>query len=80
MKPARIVVTRFGSLRKLATALGHTNHSTVQGWWDSGLIPAQHQGKVVEAAAAAGVAITTDELVHGNAEPEPDSAAERRAA
>jgi hypothetical protein len=67
MEPADLVIRRFGSQRKLAAALGHTNHTTVQGWKASGRIPAQQQVAVLDAAARLGIELTAGELVRGEA-------------
>ncbi|GLT03034.1 hypothetical protein GCM10007897_44730 [Sphingobium jiangsuense] len=39
-----------GGIRPLARALGHRNHTTVQGWWDRGHIPEARLAEVEQVA------------------------------
>lgn len=59
----RDVIAAFGGISKLARRLGHKNPSTVQGWWERGVIPANRQRAVLEAAAQDGLKITADSLI-----------------
>ena len=54
MSTAANIIDKFGGIRPMARAIGRT-HSTVQGWKESGFIPARHQEAVMAAAKAAGV-------------------------
>lgn len=65
MKTARFVVDRFGSIGKLAAALGHKHRSTVQKWLEVGYIPAKHQIKVLAAAQDNGIVLTPAHLICG---------------
>ena len=57
------IIARLGGIRKLASALGHTNHTTVQGWHDRNNIPVDRWGEVIQAAAQLEQPITVDELM-----------------
>lgn len=48
------IIAERGGIRPLARALGHRNHTTVQGWWERNSIPAHHLDQVlaVEVASA----------------------------
>ncbi len=52
MDHAQIIRDR-GGIRPLARALGHRNHTTVQGWADRNNIPAEHLGAVMAVRPAA---------------------------
>jgi len=71
---AEIIIKRFGGIRKMARKLGHRNHTTVQGWADSGVIPAQRQREILDAAKALGVRVAAHELIP-RAQTEPTEAA-----
>lgn len=51
---AEYIIGRFGGIRAMASALGHRNSSTVQGWKERGIIPARQQPPVLIAGAALG--------------------------
>lgn len=36
------LIAKRGGIRPLARALGHRNHTTVQGWWERKRIPDEH--------------------------------------
>jgi hypothetical protein len=59
---ARNVVAQFGGQVKLAEAI-NTRQSTVSHWVKTGNIPAKWHTPILEAAAAAGVAIAASDLV-----------------
>lgn len=42
----RDLIAERGGIRPLARALGHRNHTTVQGWWDRSHIPASRMEEV----------------------------------
>lgn len=73
---AREIIDRFGGIRPLATRLGHQNHTTVQGWWERDLIPAQRQAEVLDAASKAEVELTAADLIASK----PAAPADERAA
>ncbi len=56
MNIATRIIDRFGGTRALARAIDRPP-STVQSWKDSGYIPAQHQGAVLEAAKRAAIGL-----------------------
>ena len=58
MKPVDRIILRFGGLTKLATALGHENPTTVQGWRDRGVVPSRQIPRVIEAGKAQAIALT----------------------
>ncbi|MBO9624139.1 MAG: hypothetical protein J7500_15635 [Sphingomonas sp.] len=41
------LIRERGGIRPLARALGHKNHTTVQGWWERNNIPEEHLPSVV---------------------------------
>jgi hypothetical protein len=47
----------------MAEKLQHRSHTTVQGWWDRGIIPAQRQREVLDAANTHGVQIEAGDLI-----------------
>lgn len=57
------VITRLGGMRKLSQMLGHQNHTTVQGWWDRGVIPARQQALVLALAEREGVPLSAADLI-----------------
>jgi hypothetical protein len=54
MRYAESIIDRFGGTRKAASAL-NIPPTTVQSWKKKGLIPAQHQAKVLETARGLGI-------------------------
>jgi len=50
------IIKRFGGTRAAAAAM-RLPPSTVQSWKDTGLIPAKHQQKILDAARANGIAL-----------------------
>ena len=63
MNAATRVIGKFGGVRALARTLGHKHPTTVQGWRDSGYIPAQRQREVLDAAARLGIALQAEDLI-----------------
>jgi hypothetical protein len=63
MNPAVAIIKKFGGMSALARALGHKHVTTVQGWRDSGRIPAKQQPLVLAAADRVGVRIRPADLV-----------------
>ncbi len=49
------IINAFGSVSKLAKALGHKNVTTVDGWKRSGKIPDWRKNEIVAAANRVGV-------------------------
>lgn len=54
MAYAESIIGKLGGTRKAASAL-NIPPTTVQSWKKKGLIPAQHQGKVLETARRLGI-------------------------
>ncbi|WP_443024842.1 hypothetical protein [Sphingomonas sp. Leaf22] len=52
----------------MAQKLGHKSHTTVQGWWDRQVIPAQRQREVVGAAERLGIELQPGDLIPAQAE------------
>ncbi|WP_333703351.1 carph-isopro domain-containing protein [Sphingobium yanoikuyae] len=50
MTDHREIIRQLGGIRGLARKLRHRNHTTVQGWWERGNIPADRLGEVLAAA------------------------------
>ncbi len=61
MNIATRIISRFGGTRALARAIDKPP-STVQSWKDSGLIPAQHQAAVLDAAKRAAIGIAPEDF------------------
>ncbi|MFV0922758.1 carph-isopro domain-containing protein [Sphingomonas parapaucimobilis] len=59
----RDVIIQLGGVRRLARRLGHRNASTVQGWWERGVIPAHQQAHVLHAAREASVPVQASDLI-----------------
>lgn len=70
---ADAIIEKFGGLTGLAKALGHKHPTTVQGWRRRGLIPAQQQAKVLEAARKKGIALGPSDFFD-DASPERSAA------
>jgi len=66
------IVSAFGGIRGMADKLGHKSHTTVQGWSDRNLIPAQRQPEVLDAAVRHGITLSAADLVQAS---RPESAA-----
>ncbi len=47
----------------MADKLGHRSHTTVQGWWDRDVIPAQRQREVLDEAKRRKIKVTADDLI-----------------
>ena len=72
----RSVITRFGGIRPMADKLGHRSHTTVQGWWDRDVIPAQRQREVLAQAKRLKIRVTAEDLIATvDAVPAPQAAA-----
>lgn len=63
METHRNVITRFGGIREMARKLEHTNHTTVQGWWDRSSIPVDRWAEVKAAADRHSVPFDMSELM-----------------
>lgn len=50
-------------MRKLASELGHANHTTVQGWLKRDSIPLERWAEVVQAAERLGQPLTATDLM-----------------
>jgi hypothetical protein len=48
----RDIIRTLGGIRPLARALKHKNHTTVQGWYERGVIPSDRLNEVLAVAAA----------------------------
>lgn len=60
-------ITKLGGIRALARKLGHSSHTTVQGWFDRNRIPLERWEEVI---AVAGDAVTVSDLMPDNLRPE----------
>jgi hypothetical protein len=63
METHRNVISRFGGIREMARKLEHTNHTTVQGWWDRRSIPVERWAELKTAADKHGVPFDMAELM-----------------
>ena len=57
------IITLFNGVRPMARALGHASHTTVQGWWLRGTIPAKRQAEVLRAAQQMGLRLSPSDLI-----------------
>lgn len=55
MSQAKTLIDKFGGVYPLARALGHRNHTTVQGWQLRGFIPPRQHEPIWQAAKREGV-------------------------
>jgi len=51
-KDHRAIIAHLGGIRPLVRELGHTNHTTVQGWWERNRIPDERLAEVLSLAAS----------------------------
>ena len=63
MESHAAIIRRLGGIRRLAQALGHPNHTTVQGWHERDRIPVERWMEVVEIAHEIGEPLTPAELM-----------------
>jgi hypothetical protein len=59
----RNVISELGGISAVARGLGHRNVTTVQGWWDREIIPAQQQRCVLDFAASMGCPIDPNDVI-----------------
>lgn len=64
----RAVIIELGGISAVARALGHKHATTVQGWWDREIIPAQRQRAVLDLARSLGKSIPPEAVIPGNTE------------
>lgn len=74
--PAQLVIQRFGGIRPMAQKLG-VPVSTVQGWKERGVIPANRREEVLAAAYRHGIAWESGDLAQPSAPPVIDLPGER---
>ena len=63
MKSHREVIDRFGGIREMARKLGHTNHTTVQGWYEREKIPVERWPQIESAAKEYGIPFAIADLL-----------------
>lgn len=68
------LITALGGITGLARLLKHRNPSTVQGWWERGIIPSLRWPEVLEVAERAGVPVKPEDFL-----PSPEQVDEMRA-
>lgn len=57
------IIEWLGGIRKVATALGHNNHTTVQGWAERDKIPVERWAELIAASEALEKPIKADDLM-----------------
>jgi len=57
------IIQTLGGIRKVARALNHPRHTTVQGWADRGRIPVDHWPEVLNLARQKGIALDADTML-----------------
>jgi len=62
--PATVAITAFGGVRATARLLG-VDASAVSRWQRSGLVPAQHQRRLLELAADQRIWLTAQDIIFG---------------
>jgi len=67
MKPAEVIISKFGGINPMARALGHVNASTVQGWKKRGFIPSRQQSVVLAKARELKIDISEGDFFDGKA-------------
>ena len=68
MMGTKQIIERFGGIRAMAGKLGHSSHTTVQGWSDRDVIPAHRQREVLDAASRLGISLTAADLIPASRE------------
>jgi len=63
---ARAVIEKLGGIRPVARAMGLA-HTTVQGWCETGIIPAYRQREVLNLAKTLNKRVTAADLIPGEA-------------
>lgn len=58
-----VIKDKFGGIRPMARALRHKSHTTVQDWWENGVIPAHRYKEVLAAAKREKIAIKPADLL-----------------
>jgi NAD(P)H-hydrate epimerase len=71
--PARAILSRFGGVRALARTLD-LPATTVQGWYERGVIPARRQADLLAAAARAGIPLGAEDFFRASVGARPRSA------
>jgi hypothetical protein len=69
----RAVIIELGGISAVARGLGHKHVTTVQGWWEREIIPAQRMRDVLLLARAQGKNIPADALLPTPADQLQDS-------
>ena len=67
MSPAEQVIRKFGGIRPMASALGHRNPSTVQGWKMRGTIPSKRWPEIRDAGRRLGFIVPPLEFLEAAA-------------
>jgi len=57
------IISRLGGIRKVARMLGHTSHTTVQGWSSRNSIPIEHWSTLVQQANHDGKRLAVADLM-----------------
>jgi hypothetical protein len=63
MRTIKQIIGDLGGMRTVARALGHSNHTTVQGWMERDSVPVQHWSALVQLAQEQGKELTLRELM-----------------
>jgi hypothetical protein len=61
MKPANKIIEKFGGVQNMARLLS-VPPTTVQYWWEEGVIPTRRQSQVMEGAIANGIIIHPEDF------------------
>lgn len=64
------IIQELGGIRKVARALHHPRHTTVQGWADRDRIPVDHWPDVLSLAKEKGVELDADDLMRASSRPQ----------
>lgn len=71
MKTHAEIIDALGGIRKLARALEHKSHTTVQGWYARNKIPVDHWQAVIAKSGSLNHPVTASDLVPPAARPRP---------
>lgn len=63
METHREIIDRLGGIRKVAKMLGHTNHTTVQGWYERDRIPVERWGELIQCDEATTVGLAAADFM-----------------
>jgi hypothetical protein len=70
MTQAEYIISKFGGINAMAAKLGHRNSSTVQGWYERGIIPPRRYPEILRAGKDLNTPVMPEDFVHHLVEEE----------